>query len=402
MIKHTTSDIRRSNRLAILQHIYASAPISRQELTVSSSLSQATVANVVTDLLGTGIVVESGYRHSQGGRPRAILGINAAHGALIGVDVAETYIRYVLFDFQLLHKTTIEHALPPEANQPAQIVDCLVCSLNELLQTSGTPRAKVVGVGISIPGLVERAGGVSVFAPNWAWHDVPLAALLKAQIDLPIYLDNPLKASAIAEQWFGAGRGIQNLVAVTLGTGVGAGVMINGALYRGTTNSAGEWGHTTVVLDGRPCSCGNYGCLEAYVGAPGILQTLAELAPGSALLHYRDQTASITALVAAARQGDPIANEVIQRTTRYVGVALASLINLFNPQVVVIGGWVGLQLGHAWLPELRASAARHALARPMNATTIQLCQLPNQISMGAATFALEGFLLSGPTGVGVH
>ena len=239
-------------------------------------------------------------------------------------------------------------------------------------------------------------------APNWAWHDVPLAALLKAQIDLPIYLDNPLKASAIAEQWFGAGRGIQNLVAVTLGTGVGAGVMINGALYRGTTNSAGEWGHTTVVLDGRPCSCGNYGCLEAYVGAPGILQTLAELAPGSALLHYRDQTASITALVAAARQGDPIANEVIQRTTRYVGVALASLINLFNPQVVVIGGWVGLQLGHAWLPELRASAARHALARPMNATTIQLCQLPNQISMGAATFALEGFLLSGPTGVGVH
>jgi glucokinase-like ROK family protein len=402
MIKHTTSDIRRSNRLAILQHIYASAPISRQELTVSSSLSQATVANVVTDLLGTGIVVESGYRHSQVGRPRAILGINAAHGALIGVDVAETYIHYALFDLQLQRLASIEHALSSEANQPSQIVDCLVRGLNELLQTSGTSHAKVLGVGISIPGLVERSGGVSVFAPNWAWHDVPLASMLKAQLDLPIYLDNPLKASAIAEQWFGAGRGIHNLVAVTLGTGVGAGVMINGALYRGTTNSAGEWGHTTVVLDGRLCSCGNRGCLEAYVGAPGIMQTLSDLAPGSALLHYHDQTASIAALVAAARQGDPIAHEVIQHTTRYIGVAVASLINLFNPQVIVIGGWVGMQLGHAWLPELRALTARHALARPMSATTIQLCHLHNPISMGAATFALEGLLLSGHMWVGVH
>jgi predicted NBD/HSP70 family sugar kinase len=397
-MKRTTRDIRRGNRLAVLQHIYASAPISRQELTESSGLSQATVANVVTDLLDIGIVIESGYADSQGGRPPAILGINATNGAFIGVDVAETYIHFELFDLRLVHQSTVEHTLPPEENQPYQIVDHLAHGLQELLRASGTSREKVLGVGISVPGLVERSGGVSVFAPNWAWQDVPLAVLLKERIDLPIYLDNPLKASAVAELWFGAGRGVQNLVTLNLGTGVGAGVIANGALYRGTTNSAGEWGHTTIVLDGRPCRCGSRGCLEAYVGAPGIIQTLRELAPGSPLLHPHDQTAAIAAIAAAARQGDPIATQVIHTTARYLGAGVANIINLFNPEVVVLGSWVGMQLGPALLPELHASVARYALSQPLGAATIQLCQLlHNPISMGAATFALEGFLAAAHT-----
>lgn len=394
MIKQTTRDIRRGNRLAVLRWVYAAAPVSRQEITAASGLSQATIANVVTDLLALGLLAESGYEASQGGRPRALLGVNAANGFFIGVDIAETYIDFELFDLGLSHQFTVEYALHPEENQPCQIADHVARGLNELLAAAGAPREKVLGVGVSVPGLVERSGGVSVFAPNWAWHDVPFAALLQQRIDLPIYLDNPLKACAVAEQWFGAGRAVQHLVMLNLGTGVGAGVIANGELYRGASNSAGEWGHTAIVLDGRPCRCGGRGCLEAYIGAPGIVQHLREIDSASRLLHADDQTATIDALADAARQGDPAAAEVLRVTTRYLSAGVVNVVNMFNPEVVVLGGWVGLRLGPYLLPELQAAVARAALS----ATRIQMCQLPhNPTSIGSATFALEGFLAAAET-----
>ncbi len=256
----------------------------------------------------------------------------------------------------------------------------------------------MLGVGITVPGLVERSGGVSMFAPNWGWHNVPLMQLLQARIDLPLYLDNPLKAIAVAELWFGAGRGVENLVSLNIGTGVGAGVVIDGELYRGTTNSAGEWGHTTIVLDGRACRCGNQGCLEAYVGAPGIIRLLQELAPTSDLLHPNDQTATIAALAGAVGHGDALAAQVLREVAHYLGAGVANIINLFNPQVVVIGGWVGLQLGRYLLPDVQRFADRYALRQPLAAAKIQLCKLRyNPVSMGAATFALEGFLAMSQT-----
>jgi predicted NBD/HSP70 family sugar kinase len=393
MAKQTARDIRRSNRLAILRHIYVAETISRQDLTQLSGLSPATVANVVVDLLEAGIIIESGFEDSQGGRPRAILTINARGGCFVGIDVAETYIHFELFDLRLDRQRTVEHSLRPEENQPAQMLEHLAHGLDELLHQSGTPRSAVLGVGITVPGLVERSGGVSEFAPNWGWHDVPLMQLLRTRIGLPLYLDNPLKAIAVAELWFGAGRGVEHLVSLNIGTGVGAGVVINGELYRGTTNSAGEWGHTTIVLDGRACRCGNQGCLEAYVGAPGIIRLLHELAPTSDMLHPNDQTATIAALAEAAGRGDPLAAQVLREVAHYLGAGVANIINLFNPQVVVIGGWVGLQLGRYLLPDLLRFAERYALKQPLGAAKIQLCELRyNPVSMGAATFALEGFL----------
>jgi glucokinase-like ROK family protein len=392
MSKQTTKDIRRGNRLAVLRRIYTAAPVSRQQITEASGLSQATIANVVTDLLGLGLVVEAGFEDSQGGRPRAMLGINAESGAFVGIDIAETYIDFELFDLRLAPLASVEHTLHPTENQPEQIVAHLAQGLNDLLAQAAMPREKVLGVGISLPGLVERSGGVSVFAPNWDWHDVPLGALLKQQLDLPLYLDNPLKACAIAELWFGAGREVENLVMLNLGTGVGAGIVVNGALYRGSTNSAGEWGHTTIALDGRACRCGAHGCMEAYVGAPGIVQHLRDVAPDSPLLHGDDQTATIAAIAAAAGHGDPVAAEVIRVTARYLGAGIANMINLFNPDVVVLGGWVGMQLGAFLLPGLRSSVARTALSQPLAAARIEMCQLQHTTSIGAATFALEGYL----------
>ncbi|GFJ94483.1 hypothetical protein Prum_081250 [Phytohabitans rumicis] len=180
---------------------------------------------------------------------------------------------------------------------------------------------------------------------------------------------------------------------VNLGTGVGAGLAFGGALYRGATNSAGEWGHTTLVVDGRLCHCGSRGCVETYVGAPGIMQNLRDLAPNSPLLHTEDQTATIEALARGVAAGDPVAAKVVTETARYLGVAVADLINLVNPEVIVLSSWVAARLGDALLTEVRAVVARHALSRPLAATEITLCRIAgNPVSLGAATFALERFL----------
>jgi predicted NBD/HSP70 family sugar kinase len=246
-----------------------------------------------------------------------------------------------------------------------------------------------------MPGQVDRDTEVVEYAANWGWRDVPLLDLLGEHLPYPLYLDNPLRACTVAELWFGAARGRSDAVVVNLGTGVGAGLALGGGLHRGVSNSAGEWGHTTLVLDGRPCHCGARGCVETYVGAPGIMQNLRELSPDSPLLHAGDQTATIDALAGAVATNDPVALDVLRGTARCLGAAISDLINLLNPEVVVLSSWVAARLGEPLLREVRAAVARRALGRPLAATEIVLSPIPTDpVSLGAATFALEGLLRS--------
>jgi predicted NBD/HSP70 family sugar kinase len=295
---------------------------------------------------------------------------------------------------------SVEEALHPEQeNRPEQVVAHIVSSLRTAERQAGVDLGQALGVGVSVPGQVDPDGGVSVFAPNWDWHDVPLRDQLAEDLHVPLYLDNPLRAGVLAELWFGAGRGRANVAVLNLGTGVGAGLAFNGQLYRGATNSAGEWGHTTLVMDGRLCRCGSRGCVEAYVGAPGIMAHLRDLAPTSPLLHPDDQTSTIDALARAYQAGDPVAVAVIAETARYLAVAIADLINLVDPDVVVLSSWVSARLGEPLLERARALMARHALSRPMAHSEISLSKIPgNAVSLGAATFALEGFLSAIGTG----
>lgn len=161
------------------------------------------------------------------------------------------------------------------------------------------------------------------------------------------------------------------------------------------SNSAGEWGHTTLVLDGRLCRCGNHGCVEAYVGAPGIMLNLRELSPRSPLLHSEDQTATIDALAHGVDANDPVALKVVRETARYIGAGIANLVNILNPEVVVLSSWVARRLGEPLLHEVREAVQRHALRRPFAATRIVLSPiLTDPACLGAATFALEGALQS--------
>ncbi|MFJ3772887.1 ROK family transcriptional regulator [Streptomyces sp. NPDC090075] len=394
-MKHTSRDIRTANRYEVLRHIIAESPTSRQELAAVTGLSLATVATLVGELLELRMITEVGFEDSAGGRPRGLVAVNASGGALIGVDIAETYVHVELFDLGLNVLARAEEDMRPGEHRPQQVVGHVAAAVGSVVAQAGVEGARVLGVGVSVPGQVDRDTGIAEYAPNWDWHDVPLLDLLSDHIAYPLHLDNPLRACAVAEQWFGAARGRGDTVVVNLGTGVGAGLALGGGLHRGVSNSAGEWGHTTLVLDGRLCHCGNHGCVETYVGAPGIMLNLRELSPQSPLLHPEDQTATVDALARGVADGDPVAVQVVRDTARYIGAGVANLVNLLNPELVVLSSWVARRLGEPLLDEVREAVRRHALGRPFAATEIVLSPIPTDpVCLGAATFALEGALRS--------
>ncbi|MFJ3636106.1 ROK family protein [Streptomyces sp. NPDC090112] len=392
MAKRTAQDIRRRNRFDALRCVFAApGPVSRQEIAAATGLSFATAANLVAELLEAGVLREAGREDSRGGRPRARLAVNPDRGVLIGIDVAETSVEVELFDLALTVLSSVRLPLPQADVRPDHVIDTIVAGVEGLLGAAGAP-PRILGAGVSVPGLVEREGGVSVFSPYWSWRNVPLRSLLSERLAMSLYLDNPLKAGTVAEMWFGAGREVDDLVVLTLRAGVGAGIAVEGALYRGATNSAGEWGHTCLVRGGRECRCGRQGCVEAYVSTRGIADTVRELDADSPLLDADEDTV-VTKVAHAMAEGDTVAAETVTRTARYLGEAAADLLNLFNPQTLVLGGWVAERLGDPLLRQARDVIAAHALPATLQALTFQRSAVPgNPVTLGAATFALEGFL----------
>lgn len=388
-----TTELRQTNRQVVLRLLTLEGAMSRVELGQKTGLSLGTITNVTSQLLEQGILRETGTEESEGGRPRSILGVNPQYGFLVGVDLGETHVQLELFDFVLTRRNSVRCPILPSQNTPEAYIQTIATGMTELLSDAGVLPGDILGVGIGVPGVVEHNGPVSISAPMWKWNSIAFPSMLEKAIALPVYVDNGAKAMSLAEFWFGAGRGAQDVVVALIGTGVGAGVITKGTLYRGATNSAGEWGHTNIALDGRPCRCGSRGCLEAYIGAPGILATLSEL--NGAPIAANDQIEQIQSLVGAAAQGDPAARQTLAETARYLGAGIANLVNLFNPERVVMGGWAGLLMGEAILPEVRAQVQRYALPASLAHLEISLCQFgQDAICTGAACLVIQEVLAS--------
>jgi predicted NBD/HSP70 family sugar kinase len=403
VFKQTTRDLRRQNRSKALREIYFNGPISRLEICQRTDMSQATVTNVVADLLGDKFVIESGCKDSDGGRPIALLTINPQYGHIIGIDVGETVIQVSMFDLCFQELYTVFQPLSLEENQPEQVVQHIVNGVEQLFSGSGIRRDQILGVGIGFPGLVEHEAGISIFAPNWGWHDVPIASILESKLGLPMSLDNGAKAMALAESMFGAGRDVDSMAVLLVGTGVGAGIIEGGALYRGAMNSAGELGHTILEMGGRLCRCGNKGCLESYVGAPGIIARYSErIQPGDPKLSG-DQKEMVRTIIRAAQAGNATAQTVLDDTLNYLALGIGNLINLVNPQKIVLGGWVVMMLAEEILPRLSETVSQYALQQPFKRTEFGLCKLKEEaVAQGAATLILEQFLQSAGSPLALH
>lgn len=365
--------------------------MSRQDLVDETGLSGGTVTNVVNDLIREGLVVEAGTEDSDGGRPRVLLQVARERGLVVGAEVGETRVRVEAFDLGLRKVSGVERPVDGAYREPERVVALIVDALDEALSSAGADPATVLGIGVGVSGIVDQGPNPLVHAASLGWEDVPLAAMIRSRIDAPVIVDNGAKTLGQAEMWLGAGRGARHAAVALLGTGVGAAVFTDGRLYRGAHSSAGEWGHTPIVVGGQACRCGSRGCLEAYIGGLAIAQRWAA-ARGPRSLQGSDQEAAVRDLAALCGH-DEAADALLAEVAEQLGAGLATLVNLFNPERIVLQGWLGLVLGPVLLDAIRTQTRAYALARPFSQVEIVLGELgPDAVALGAATLVVDAIL----------
>jgi glucokinase len=277
------------------------------------------------------------------------------------------------------------------------VVDRLVALAERAIATTRreAPGAEILGVGVGAPGPLDTKRGIVLLTPNLGWVNMPLRQLIHDRLGLPAALDNDANCAVLGEWWVGAARGARHAIGITIGTGIGGGIIIDGQLYHGASDVAGEIGHTTIDTEGRRCKCGNYGCLEAYASGPNIaLRAVEELEAGaeSRLLALVDgDLRKVTAqtVYQAAADGDELALEVVNDTAKVLGVGIGNLLNVFNPEVVVVCGGVTLAGDHLFEP-LRREVARRAFKPAVSACRIVPGELAGTAGVyGAAKVFLD-------------
>lgn len=313
---------------------------------------------------------------------------------IVGVDLGGTNVSVGLVPWEGGAPLALRKERTLAAEGGAAVVDRVVRmireAVGEVLAATGAPDEAVAGVGMGCPGPLNRETGVVVTTPNLGWRDFPFRDLVTGAVGMPGTLDNDANCATYGEWWMGAGRGVDTLVGLTLGTGIGGGIVLNGELFHGVSDAAGEIGHMSINFHGRRCKCGNYGCLEAYASGPNIAARAVEGIEAGAVSILSGMAggdlASLTAahVSEAALQGDAYAHEVMQETAKLLGVGVANVVNALNPGAVVIAGGVTRAGDHLFEP-LRAEVRRRAFRPAAEACRIVPAELPETAGVvGAA------------------
>ncbi len=340
-MKHTGdgSLLRRVNQSAVIETIREKGPISRSAVARLLNLSPATVTRIVSDLLVRQLVRETGPSYAPYGRRPVLLAFNPTANLIIGVYVHGDMIGAISdLNGDILERRTIP-SLPGEAG-----VERLIDLIRELRQVASGYGPPVRGVGIGAPSVVTYREGIVMWAPSLGWRNLPLKARLEQAVELPVFVENEVNLIALGESWRGAGRDVNNLVCLSLGPGIGAGIVLNGLLHRGTHNAAGEVGYLLPAPDYLGRCYGGYGCLEGLAGCTGITRRARELLGGgrsSILADWtRDPGVELSAdmVLMAARQNDALALQIVEETADYLSLAVASAICVLDPDRIVISG----------------------------------------------------------------
>jgi glucokinase len=321
---------------------------------------------------------------------------------IVGLDIGGTNMVVGLVPFQGGPPLALRR-LPtrPEGGGEevvARAVQAIHAAVDEVLQAAGGTRDSVLGVGIGSPGPLNRTTGMVLETPNLGWVDFPLRDLVSKAVGMPATLDNDANCATYGEWWQGAGKGSRILVGLTLGTGIGGGLVLDGEIHHGASDAAGEFGHMTIDSMGRRCNCGNYGCLEAYASGPNIAARAVEgIRAGveSVLVDLLDGALeSITAATVyeGVVLGDAYAREIMNETAKFLAVGIANLINALNPDTVVIAGGVTRAGDHLFVP-LRKEVRRRAFRSAVAACRILPAALPETAGVigAAAVFKKESF-----------
>jgi glucokinase-like ROK family protein len=390
----STQIVKNLNKHAVLDLIrFTPGGISRAELAQRMDLSRAAMTAIVNDLLQSDIIRETESRNGMSGRPPIILEINPSRGHVVGIDMGASHLSIIVTDFaaQVIDEVEVPFNI---ADGPEACLKQANTLLEELLKKNELEINRLSAIGIGVPGPIASEAG-TVFAPPImpGWDGYPIQASLEEKWNLPVSLNNDAELGALGEWAYGAGRGEDFLAYIKVGTGVGSGILLNGQIYRGATGSAGEIGHLTIEENGPLCTCGNAGCLEALAGGRAIaLQAREAIRKGQrTLLSSMGPVEAITArdVASAARRGDLVAQQIISRAGSYLGIAIAGMVNLFNPRMLVVGGGVA-QVGDLLLQPIRDTIARRSLQASARTVKINTAVLRRRSSgMGAIVQALS-------------
>lgn len=371
---------------------FATTGISRTGLAEEMGLTRAAVTLIVNDLLENGVILEAESRAIPNGRPPVVLEINPKRGLVAAVDMGATHVNIALADFSA--KIIEETSLPFDIKQGPQV--CLAevrRILQELLDRYGISISEIMAVGVGVPGPVIKDAGMVMSPPIMpGWDRYPIRQTLEEAWGCPVSLNNDAELGALGEWAYGAGRGEKNLAFIKVGSGIGAGLIINQQIYGGTTGSAGEIGHITIEENGPLCTCGNHGCMEAFAGGNAIaIQARKMVQTGKRTLLSNIPLENITAreVAESARRGDLPSQEIIMRAGTFIGIAIAGVVNLFNPSAVIIGGGVA-QAGDLLTTSIRQAVrdrSLHASEQSVHITTAMLGQRSSLI--GATVQAIN-------------
>ncbi len=387
--------IRRLNRGIVLDHVRNAQPISRAQIAKDTGMSRSTCSLLVDELIADNLIVESGKADSSGGRKPIMLRLNYDAGVAIGVKLMATSIVGAVVDLKGAAAERLEKPVEYFVDTETYIA-AVVEIVRELVDRhlASHPGATVFGIGVGISGLVDESHGVSLRSSILDWQDVPLRELLMSQLQLPVYVENDVNAFALGEYWFGSGRGVPDFLCVTLGRGVGLGLIVDGKILRGAHHGAGEFGHIRVsdAEDAPRDSGGLVGTVEAFASDAAIVEYVR-------MRTSRNVPTDIDEAIAwvrrSAEQGDSTALAAFDRAGRYLGIGLSTLINLLDPKLILFGGEGSWSLPFMWESMEEALAAHTVYDLDKRSRRVQVTSEEDLWVRGVATLVIrEVFTLS--------
>jgi len=384
------SAMRAQHSRLILNLLWKERQISRAELARRTSLSRSTVSAIVNDLLSTGLVQETHPGISSGGRRPIILEFQDQASFIIGIELGATHISCVLTDLRCNLRASWSAPVPVR-EEPEVALTKMTMAVRSVLEAGSVPQSSLLGLGVAVPSPVdrERPGELlPLIVPKWAGYNI--ADHLGDEFQRPVFVDNDANLGALAELWWGVGSSVKDLAYIKVATGIGAGLIIDGRIFRGSAGVAGEIGHTSIDPSGPQCICGLKGCLATLIGTPALLERAKDnlRAVGS----DRRPPGNIDEVVSAALDGDPVSVELIHYAAGKLGVGIANLLNLLNPEMVILGGGIA-RAGDLLLDAVRDTIVGLSLPASICNAEIRTTGLNEWgIAVGAATLALEAAL----------
>lgn len=398
------ASLREQNLSAVLKLIYGQAPISRAQLATKTGLNKSTVSSLVEDLLDRKLIHESGMNSNGAGRPATLLEINPLVGAVIGVELGVDFVAVVLTDFvgAVLWRRQI-HADAAES-QDETIGETRVL-VDTAIEVCREKQLRILGLSFSIPGTVDLEKGVLIFAPNLNWRDVPIRDLFSST-GLKVFIENDANAAAVGEHLFGVAQDLRDFIFVFAGVGIGGGLFLNDQLYRGRGGYAGEIGHTTILAQPfqQACHCGHLGCWETYVNQASIIRRVQSRLDASkdggslipSLMEQQHSPLSLSIIKQAADVGDRFALDSLSEAGAAMGSGIASLVNVLNPEKIILGGSVSVA-GDYLMPSILSSVDKQAMHEIVVQTEIKLSAFGADASLIGAAAVVVNDILTNPS-----